>query len=283
MYDVRRSRTMGRVYVLRVATLLAEVHATIERATALIGAAETTGPFLHLTISPVLYLALHLLIPRAAQHFCVDLSAIATTLDLHLAGATKTLVAGTRAGMLSTRQQIPTDLAAAPSIFIVGVLATFGGRIPTAEAVLGRTHGSTRCTRPGMASRVTRMRTAFPGTRTGLPARMRRKTRKWARIDFLFTPAGIGRGKHFLRKITAGTAPGSRRTRLSISPATRTILRRGSLVLGPLLDATQMENGPAQITRPDARPLAQLRSADRTFVEVVRNIFVDPRGDVRGD
>ncbi|KAI9042304.1 uncharacterized protein KD926_005804 [Aspergillus affinis] len=193
VYDIGRPWTVGRAYVLRVAILLAEMSTAVKGAIAPVGTAETTSPILHLTIGPVLYLlTVHFLVPGAAQHFCLDLSTVATSFDFHFTRATKTLVARTRTGMLPTGQQVPTDLAAAPSILVIGVLATLGGRIPAAEAILSRAHGSTRGARPSMTGRITRVRAAFTCPRTGLAARMWRETGKWARVDIFFTPASIG-------------------------------------------------------------------------------------------
>lgn len=151
-----------------MATLLAEVNATVEGAIALVSATKTTSPILNLAVLIVQHMAVHFFVLGTAQHFRLYFSTVAASLYPLLTITTETLVAWSGASMLAARQKIPADFPAAPSIFIIGILATLGGRISTAKAILCGAHSCTWRAGPSMTGRIARMRTAFTLSCTGL-------------------------------------------------------------------------------------------------------------------
>jgi hypothetical protein len=79
---------MGGLSVLWMTTLLAEVHAAVERSIAGVSAAKAANPFLELLVLSGLMmqcLAFHLFLLRTAQHLCLDFATITTRFNLLLA------------------------------------------------------------------------------------------------------------------------------------------------------------------------------------------------------
>jgi hypothetical protein len=131
-HDIWRSRAMGRMRVLWMAILLAKMHTAIERPVTGSTAAETPGPlFLGSIIAHCL--TFHLILLGTTQHVGPHFPAITTSFYGDLAGTTQALMTWKRAGVFTTRKQVTTDLPTAPSLLIIGILATFGGGIPTAK------------------------------------------------------------------------------------------------------------------------------------------------------
>jgi hypothetical protein len=159
-HDIWGSRTMGRMRVLWMAILLAKMHTTVERPVTGFIAAETSGP-LFLGSITAHCLTFHLILLGTTQHLGVHFSTITTSFYRDLAGTTQALVTWKRAGVFTTRKQVTTDLPTAPSLLIIGILATFGGGIPTAETILSWSHGCTRGTGSCVTSSIARMRTAL--------------------------------------------------------------------------------------------------------------------------
>lgn len=121
--NIRGLRTVRRICVLRMTAPLTEMDTAVKWTVADLSAVERADPFFclaRLQKSP----AWDLFVLRAAQHLSLHLATIALGVDLHLARATEPLVARPRTGMLSARQQVPTDLTAAPSIDVVCIDAS---------------------------------------------------------------------------------------------------------------------------------------------------------------
>ncbi|KAJ5204275.1 uncharacterized protein N7498_005154 [Penicillium cinerascens] len=86
-HNVWRSRTMGGMRVLWMAFFLAEMHTTIEWATAGFLATKVSNPLLFRSIVTDC-LAFHLVLLGAAQHFGLHFAAITTSLDRDLTSTT---------------------------------------------------------------------------------------------------------------------------------------------------------------------------------------------------
>lgn len=115
---------MSRMRVLWMAVFLAEMHTAIKWAIAGFIASKASSPLL---LGSIAYcLAFHLILLGAAQHFGLHFTTITTGLDRDLAGTTQTLMTGKRTCVFTTREQVTTDLTTAPSLFIIGILASFG-------------------------------------------------------------------------------------------------------------------------------------------------------------
>lgn len=190
-------------------------------------------------------------------------------------------MAGPWTYVLATWKQVSTDLPAAPSILVVSFDAAFGRRILPAEAILSRTHGRAGWTGPGMTGLVAGMRTSLAGPGASLATRMGRQARQRSRVDFLLAPACIRRWTNILGQVATGTTPLPRRG-VVISLALLLVLEDGPLVLRPLFDAAQMEDGPAEPARPHAGPAPELAGADGAFIKAVGDVFMYAGGEIGG-
>ena len=155
---------------------------------------------------------------------------------------------GQRTGMFSTRKKFATNLTTTPAIFIIGILTSFCRGVQTTEAILRRSHGCTRSTWTGMASRITRMGTSLTGSRASLTTRVWRQPGQRSRIDFLLAPTRVIGREVLMRKIAARTTPSTRSGTTLPVLLGRSPLGRSTFVLGPFLHTTQMEDCPAKFT-----------------------------------
>jgi hypothetical protein len=74
------------MYILWMTALLAGVNATVKLAIALVSATEAASPFLNMAVLADLtmqHLAVLFLVLGAAHHFCLHLSAVASSLNSH--------------------------------------------------------------------------------------------------------------------------------------------------------------------------------------------------------
>jgi hypothetical protein len=160
--DIRRVRAMRRLCVLWVTRLLARVLATVEGATAFVGACKGPSPLLHrrrAVSCDVRLAALLLLLSIAAKYVFLYLTAVASRWDTNIAGSAGSFVARSRAAVLAARHQLAAHFSAAPAMLIVCVGAAARDRFLTTEAVLGGSHQCAGRARPSMARHGTWVRT----------------------------------------------------------------------------------------------------------------------------
>jgi hypothetical protein len=113
--------------VLWVTWQLASVLPAIERASTLIGTLERSYPCLCCSsaiCSDMRLATLLLLCSVMTQNVFLYLTTIATCWHPYLTGATRAIVTWTFTLMLSARHQPSTDVAAAPTVFVVGINTT---------------------------------------------------------------------------------------------------------------------------------------------------------------
>jgi hypothetical protein len=149
--------------------------------------------------------------------------------------------------VLSAGHEIAADFTTAPAVLVVGVGTSAGRLVLAAETGLCRTHVSTRRTRTGMASQLTGMGTLANSFSTaGVSARVWWQASDCTWLDLFLTPTRVCLGQGVFRKVASRTPPLARRRDFSI--LSTLLLGSGRpLVLGPLLHARHVEDGPASV------------------------------------
>ena len=273
--NIWRLRAMCNIDILRVTCLFTYVFPAVKNPLTQITAVEDTLPLA--VIAPFRFL------PLRTWHRLALPATVATRVHHNLARTTKALVTWSRAFVLATGHHIPADLATAPSGDIVGFDAAPRERFFPAKAALNRPHVRTWWTRPGMACQLARMWALLrqsPRLCARLAAGMWRYAGYWLGFELLAAPASVGNGESVVRKIAAGAAP--------LTGAGIVLVHRltfwshsGSLVLGPFLYTTEVEDGPATRAAPNFGVFTDFICADRTLVEPVGNVLMSTRGNVR--
>lgn len=127
---------------------------TIEIPSAGVGALEQSNPMLdslRAICSDMGLAALLLVTSITTKNVLLDLAAIASSRNAHLTSSAQPFVAGPITAMLAAGHQFAADLAATPTILVIGVNAASGDRSLSTETELRGSHLRTRRTRARMA------------------------------------------------------------------------------------------------------------------------------------
>ena len=157
---VRRTRAVSRLGTLSMAGLLTCVLSAVELAAAHVAASEGANPVSgHIisTISCMRPMTIPLLLSVITQDLLLDLPAITPCWYSSIAGSTQTLMARLTASMLSTRQDLSTNLSAAPSQVVICFGTSLRDFMFPTKAHLCWTQMRTRRTGACMARKLTRM------------------------------------------------------------------------------------------------------------------------------
>lgn len=276
--DVGREWTVCRGFVLRMAGLLASMLPAVEVSptpvVAVIRAVKVKplpGPFLWSGRDPLTVIKGA---EDVASLLTLDifpcLPAVAVRNHRELAAPTEAGVAGQRALVLATGQQIATRFLAAPAADIVGVDTAPRGGVLSAEAGLGRAHQGTRLARPRVAEFGAGMGTPGSWFPARLSARVRRKAANGPRVELFAAPARVGAGVLADSRVAPGTPP---RRGVAGLPGLLGVPR---LIFVPFLDAVEVRDGPADGARPDLRRAHHLAGAYHALVLTVVDVLLDP-------
>jgi len=193
--DIRRSRAMAGIGVLRVTALLAMMATAVKGSIAGIHTFEPAKPVFGEVLSIFrcgLLVACLFVSTVAAENVLFDLAAVTARIDANFASATKTLMARSGTVVFPTRHDIVADLPTAPAILIIGIDTSSCGLVLATETHLCRTHVGTPRAGTGVAGELARVRT-LPDSffAASVSTRVRRQASQRPGLDFLLTPAGI--------------------------------------------------------------------------------------------